>query len=54
MEGLECNDFRCIYYKKKKGCTATKVFFLDHKCATRCCKDAINNLMTKFKGGRKD
>lgn len=54
MEGLKCNDFGCIYYKKEMDCTAAKVTRLNGKCVTRCSKDDIKGLMTKFKGGRKD
>jgi len=53
VEGLGCNDRKCIY-SKQKGCTATKVMYLDGRCVTKCSESDINGLMTKFKGGRKD
>jgi|GEM_PF-2891366 len=53
MKGLWCNDLKCIYPKQGE-CTAAKVVRINGQCVTRCCKDDINGLMTKFKGGRKD
>ena len=53
MKDLGCNDLKCIYPKQGE-CTAARVVIDKGKCVTRCCKDDLNGLMTKFKGGRKD
>lgn len=53
MKGLKCNDFKCIYLKEKE-CTATDVYIINHNCVTTCCEDDVKDLMTHFKGGRKD
>ncbi|SFM09393.1 hypothetical protein [Pelosinus propionicus] len=58
MKGLECDDAQCIYSNqaeiKDRECTATKARIIGGKCVTKCHKEELNGLMTKYKGGRCD